>query len=387
MSLSYSQYSVKAVAVDSTDRNSDILGRIVLVGILSFLLVKYNYEISQFLMSRADLWWDSRALFLQQMERAVDDSGILGTLILGILYIILTLLSAVLFGVVCVAVWLVGKLNDIYVLPFILAVLAVYSKFSYAFVVRPFVQVITKTVCVLPTVGRLFVRAFELFIVIPIAEVISSDLSPVRRLYRAGMALLFIIGTVSLTVGVCGIVLRVLHEKNVLHAVASVGATPKQVGANTPTQEQHQIEVQGSHPYWTETGIFLRKGDMVSFTAMGAVGAPFPSNKKGVMKHPSTGPNGLRQYIGPGEYMTPERFPQDERLRGYSPANYILPNKPLNSLMGKVGTGNAFYIGKSKEYKAKYDGEILMGINQLWLKGAWQENTGSFRVTIIVGRR
>ncbi len=282
---------------------------------------------------------------------------------------------------------MVYQLNDIYVLPFILAVLAVYSKFSYAFIVRPFVQVITKTVSVLPTVGRVFVRAFELFIVIPIAEVISSDLNPVRRLYRAGMALLFIIGTVSLTVGVCGIVLRVLYEKNVLQAVASVGATPKQADDSTPAHEQHQIEVQGSHPYWTQTGIFLRKGDMVSLTAMGAVGAPYPSNKKGVTKHPSTGPNGLRRYVGPGKYMTPERFPRDERLRGYSPANYILPYKPLNSLMGTVGTGSAFYIGKSKEYKAKYDGEILLGVNQLWLKGAWQENTGSFRVTIIVKRR
>ncbi len=367
----------------------NVVGKIIVVALMAYVLVHFNYEISQFLMSRWDAWWDARGGFFSDMERAGDDAGILGSLILLILYIILGLLSALLLLAIAGAVWVVGKLNEVYILPFVLTVLVVYSKFSYSFIAKPFGRLIYGILGILRWFGRSFLRMLQTFVFLPIAEVISGDKSPAYRVYRVATSLLFMVGAICLILGVGGVAAHYAKKYNFSAVVENVvGGAADEVSPETYKQDQYQIVLKASKPHWTSTGIHMKKGDRFSVNARGQGTYMYPRNYPGQVRPITVTPDGMRNVVGSGEFMLPSRFPNDFRRRGWSPNNFILPDKPIYGLIGKIGTGKPFYVGSFVEDKADYDGELLLGANQLWRRASdWANNKGEYQITVIVKRR
>lgn len=367
----------------------NVVGKVIAVAIVAYILIHFNYEISQYLMSRWDVWWDVRGGIFSDMERAGDDAGILGSLILLILWIVLGLISALLLLVIAGAVWIMGKLNELYVLPFMLAVLVVYSKFSFAFIAKPFGRIIRGILNLLQWAGRALWGVFRTFVLLPLAEVVSGDQSPAYRAYRVATSLLFMVGAICLLLGVGGVAAHYAKKYNLATSVESaVGKTAERVTPATFKQEQYQIEFEAAHPHWTSTGVTIKRGDEFSITARGQVKVWYPGNYPGQLKPILCAPEGMRNIVGSGDYMLPSRFTADFKRRGYSTNNFILPDKPLFGLMGQIGTAKAFYVGASIEERAEYDGELLLAINQKWLdETAWLGNEGTFQVTIVVKRR
>jgi hypothetical protein len=269
----------------------------------------------------------------------------------------------------------------LYILPFILVVLVVYSKFSYSFILKPFLWIFGHIGYALLVFGKFLARAFHLFVLIPFAEVISLKGRTPHRLYRLTVSMLFMIGSLSVIIGLCGAIIGVVRDIKVSQRIhMTVGGMPSSHSKpDTPVEEQYHIQVEASHPYWTETGIYVKKNDKVSVTATGIVYAMFPSRRP-----VGSSPAGVYSL---SEHMIPRRIPRSAYEGGtFSPVNYLLDGQPINGLIGKIGTGDVFYIGPSDDWTVPYDGEILLGINQPWLAGAWENNTGAFTVSIIIRR-
>ena len=367
------------------ERSTDILGRVFFVAVAAFFMVKYNYEVSQFFIGVARFLWEARGSFVTDLERTFEDAGILMSIVLLIVLIIVALGSWILGLLITGVIWVIVKLNDIYVLPFILPVLVVYSKFSYAFIVKPFLWVLGGVILLFLALGRFFGRLFRLFVVLPIAEFISLRGQPAFRLYRAATSVLFMVGSLCLLVGILGVTAAVVRDKGIARIIESfvTGSVEAGEGAVTHEQNQYRVEVKASHSFWTKTGILLERGDVVSFTATGTVRCISPVFDD----YFTGGPEGMRDRLSSAGYLTARRLTKSYRAKGYSPSNYILDDKAMNGLIGKVGTGEPFFVGAFKEYKAHQPGEILLGINQVWLPNAWKKNSGSFNVDILVRRR
>lgn len=367
----------------------NVVGKVLAVALIAYILIHFNYEISQYLMSRWDVWWDVRGGFFSDMERAGDDAGILGSLILLILWIVLGLISALLLLVIAGAVWIVGKLNEMYVLPFILAVLVVYSKFSFAFIAKPFGKIIRGILGLFRWFGKAGWQMFQAFVLLPLAEVVSGDKSPAYRVYRVATSLLFMVGALCLLLGVGGVAAHYAKKYDLAGVVeTAVGKTAEGVTPPTFTQEQYQVEFDAAHPHWTATGVTINRGDEFSVTARGQARFQYPGNYPGQLRPIVCAPEGMRNIVGSGDFMLPSRFTDDFRRRGYGMNNFILPNEPLFGLMGQIGTGKAFYIGASIENRAEYDGELMLAVNQKWGgESAWLGNEGTYQVTIVVKRR
>ncbi len=102
---------------------------------------------------------------------------------------------------------------------------------------------------------------------------------------------------------------------------------------------------------WKDTGIDLRPGQTVYFSAVGRV------------------------RWGPGRQDGPE----GEHGSPYNAARPI-PGRPAAALVGRVGEGSDyFFIGDDKgPIRVRASGRLYLGINDDFLK----DNTGSFRVTV-----
>jgi len=367
----------------------NVVGKVLAVALIAYILIHFNYEISQYLMSRWDVWWDARGGFFSDMERAGDEAGILGSLILLILWIVLGLISALLLLVIAGAVWITGKLNELYVLPFIVAVLVVYSKFSFAFIAMPFGKIIRSIFGLFRWCGKALWGMFQAFVLLPLAEVVSGDKSPAYRAYRAATSLLFMVGAICLLLGVGGVAAHYAKKYNLATSVeGAIGKAAEDVTPATFKQEQYQVEFEAAHPHWTSTGVTINRGDEYSITARGQVKVWYPGNYPSQLKPILCAPEGMRNIVGSGDYMLPSRFTADFKRRGYGTNNFILPDEPLFGLIGQIGTGKAFYIGASIEDRAEYDGELLLAVNQKWGgETEWLGNEGTYQVTIVVKRR
>jgi hypothetical protein len=101
---------------------------------------------------------------------------------------------------------------------------------------------------------------------------------------------------------------------------------------------------------WKDTGIEVRAGQTVYFSATGRV---------------RWGPN--RQDGPEGERNSPRN---DRRP---------IPNRPAAALIGRVGGDDFFFIGDDQSaIRMRSSGRLFLGVNDDFL----QDNTGSFRVTV-----
>jgi hypothetical protein len=102
---------------------------------------------------------------------------------------------------------------------------------------------------------------------------------------------------------------------------------------------------------WTDTGVDLRPGQEVAFSALGEV---------------RWGPD--RRDDAGGEKNSPFN------------ANRPMPRRNAAALIGKVGeNGDPFFIGEDRQpIRVRGGGRLFLGINDDFL----QDNSGSFRVTI-----
>jgi len=131
---------------------------------------------------------------------------------------------------------------------------------------------------------------------------------------------------------------------------SSSGSTPAPVG----TSGQAQAPAGGvrvNANAWTETGITVKAGDMVSFQASGEI-------TFGQSQGQTAGPDG--------------------NPAGHSP-NYPVPALNVGTLIGKVGGGAPFGIGTNTQpIRMPASGRLMLGVNDNELK----DNGGYFTVAI-----
>lgn len=369
-----------------SDKNVDIFGRLVFVAAVCFVLIKFNYEISRFFLSGWDVLWGIRDSICAGMARTLDDcpatiGGVLKQLVLMILFAVVWIVLFLVFLLVAGTSKLLGWLNASYILPFAVPLLVIYSRFSYSFIARPLLSVLRAFGRALKAVFVFLGRTIRLFFLLPIAEVISSKQRPAFRVYRATTSVLFFVACVSLTVGILGILSRVTQQTRLLARIDEWISTA--IGEASPVDgfrdDQHAVEVWAKHPFWTETGIVVKSGERISFSARGTIytGEPFPTDARG--------PNGL--FWATGGSITPSRLTSDYRKADYKPQSYMLTDAPIGCLIGKVGADQPFIIGESCTYKADNVGQILLAINEPWVAGMWEDNKGMFTVDVVVQRR
>jgi len=365
--------------------NKDIFGRLVVGAIISYFIFKYNYEVSQLIHYGADWFASIRDSISTYLERTVDDSGILVGILLLIVYLLWALIQIILIIIVGIVVWVLVFLNDAYILPFLIPLLIVYSKFSYAFIVTPILWLPKKVFLLLGRFGRFLLRMCNLFIVLPIAEVISLKGSRGRKLYKIFTSLLFVFGLCGIIIGGTGLTVKIIQNGEVVSNIESFfkDKTSAVFAKSSYTDIQYQTVLHASTPNWTQTTIQLRKGDVVSFTATGLIRCISPF-KAGMS---TTSPTGIKDAISSSGHVTPNGLTKPYRRQGFSPSYYILPAEPINCLMAKVGMGQPFAVGSSKTYKVNQDGLLFIGINQRWKSGEWRNNSGQLNISIIIRRK
>jgi len=124
------------------------------------------------------------------------------------------------------------------------------------------------------------------------------------------------------------------------------------------------IVIKGSTPFWTETDIFLLKGDVVNFKASGRI----IWDPK--VPEPEVSPKGAS--------WTPSRGVT-------KPQEFLLPDFACAGLIGKIGE-DLFGIGIEKRVEVKENGMLYIGINERWREECWNDNKGEFQVDVQVER-
>ena len=119
--------------------------------------------------------------------------------------------------------------------------------------------------------------------------------------------------------------------------------------------------VQGHHPGWTDTGLSVRAGERISFQASGEI------FWDPAVPEPRVGPAGTS--------WTPSTVS--------SPSQFLLPNTRIASLIGKIGNW-VFPIGSDATVTVRSSGALALGMNERWVEGAWNDNSGSWRVSVEV---
>jgi hypothetical protein len=101
---------------------------------------------------------------------------------------------------------------------------------------------------------------------------------------------------------------------------------------------------------WTETGVFLRAGELFRLDASGTINW------------------GGGRVDGPaGEVGSPYN------------ANRPMPNRPGGALIARVGNGEPFFVGPGQtSFRASTTGRLYLGVNDDYLR----DNSGSFRVYV-----
>lgn len=149
-----------------------------------------------------------------------------------------------------------------------------------------------------------------------------------------------------------------LNSRNARVAYAG-GETSTSQAAQTPTAEDQPgaVRVMANQP-WTETGITVKAGDLVTFQARGQVAIA------------RGGPDTFAGPDGKG----------DLRSRSYPD-----PDMPAGGLIGKVGNSAPFSIGSnSQPIRMPANGRLLLGVND----NEFGDNSGYFSVVVRkTGRR
>ena len=102
---------------------------------------------------------------------------------------------------------------------------------------------------------------------------------------------------------------------------------------------------------WTETGIMLRRGDMIRIQADGVIRLSDNGQDEAV---PSGARSGRRAPSAP------------------------LPSRIAGALIARVGNSAPIFIGANTTFRAPSDGQLMLGVNDDYL----EDNSGEFRVKI-----
>jgi hypothetical protein len=122
-------------------------------------------------------------------------------------------------------------------------------------------------------------------------------------------------------------------------------------GATVPRgMRERQVNVTAREP-WTDTGIDVRPGQLIYFTATGEV---------------RWGPN--RRDDAAGERNSPRN------------AQRPMPDRPAAALIGRVGERDEFFFigAEAGPFRTRSAGRLYLGIND----DVFTDNTGSLRVTV-----
>jgi len=133
---------------------------------------------------------------------------------------------------------------------------------------------------------------------------------------------------------------------------AAAGATGTTGTADSSAAANGSVTVKGDSP-WTDTGIAVRRGQVIRVTVRGDV------------KY-APGANDIASAIGNQAYKNP---------------NYPVPTAGAGALIGKVGNGAPFAISATGRVTMPEDGTLMLGIND----DNTSDNSGAFYVTIIQG--
>jgi Ca2+-binding EF-hand superfamily protein len=104
---------------------------------------------------------------------------------------------------------------------------------------------------------------------------------------------------------------------------------------------------------WTDTGIWVRAGDMITFNATGTIEM---TGESGDPADPTGSRTGRRAPGAP------------------------LPNEPAGILLARIGSANPVAVGRSNQLRAAVDGRLYLGVNDDHLA----DNHGEFRVTVSI---
>lgn len=146
----------------------------------------------------------------------------------------------------------------------------------------------------------------------------------------------------------------VLSRREVVSA--EVGAVPTAGGAQGVNASTGQSFVVDAQQRWTDTGIDLRAGDTVVFTANGTV----------------------RMSDDQGDTASPTGS-----IRGRQAADSPVPAESAGGLIARVGNASPIFVGARRTYRAPVAGRLYLSVNDDHLP----DNSGQFRVNIAVNAR
>jgi hypothetical protein len=143
------------------------------------------------------------------------------------------------------------------------------------------------------------------------------------------------------------------------------GAQAQEDAAKGSATQSHNVEVLGTKE-WIDTGIDVRGGAKLRFTASGQITYPADQSYAGKLHTAGTfGPDGLP--------------------RGFADLihSYAVGDAGHGALIGRIGSESytqAFLVGASKEYEVPVAGRLFLGVNQSEKDASTA--TGSFEVKI-----
>jgi hypothetical protein len=132
--------------------------------------------------------------------------------------------------------------------------------------------------------------------------------------------------------------------------LSAVPGSTTGVTAPPPTQPGQLVIVAGNRP-WTPTGVYVNRGDRVTFNATGEVQL-------------SDDPNDLATPAGARSGRFAQRAPMTRTLAG--------------ALIGRIGNSEPFDIGSQRQLTMPASGELFLGAND----DVVTDNRGEFRVTV-----
>jgi hypothetical protein len=125
---------------------------------------------------------------------------------------------------------------------------------------------------------------------------------------------------------------------------------PASQGSSNFIQVKSQVRGDAKNSGWTNSGLVVRRGQLIRTTATGSVS------------------------IGGGRVSTPAGIP------AIRDPKKLMPNQPTGALVAVIGDDNDdfIFLGRSREFVAQRDGILFLGVNEDDLT----DNTGAYDVVI-----
>jgi hypothetical protein len=151
---------------------------------------------------------------------------------------------------------------------------------------------------------------------------------------------------------------RALSRDSVTTQSGVVGQeTPFVPMVEPPSVNVLTVELDARRPGWTNTGIEVNRGDILDIEVSG-----------NVVFDPEI------RAVGPGG------TDWKANIVGH-PNEFLLPNENLAAVIGRIND-RVFLIGSRSQVIAQADGPLWLAINERWITGAWDDNRGTFQVSV-----